>query len=174
MAVQTVTNDRMPVAHAGMIADTALRQVDGATAAELRLYIGFPAIVSRGDNNTKVVRHVLADDLVNLSGKLLGVTLFSHWANVTGFYEIGDAVNVMRVGRIWAVTPLASAPAAGAQVRLAIGTGSQLPVCYVTNTGGTVIPGWQFTGELETQADGTHIARIELTVPQIAAPASGS
>lgn len=172
MAVQTVTNDRMPVAHAGMIADTALRQVDGTTAAQARIEIGRPVIIVRGDNNTKVVRHVAAGDLADLSGKLLGVTLHSHWAAVTGFYELGDAVNVMRVGRIWALTPLTAAPAAGAQAMILSSGDPARP--SVTTTGGTVIPGWQFSGAFETQADGSHIAELELTVPQIAAAAGGA
>lgn len=172
MAVQTNTPSRMLVAHAGMIADTALRQVDGTTAAQSQLEIGRPVIVVSGDNNTKVVKSVEAADLTDLSGKLLGITLHSHWAAVTGFYELGDAVNVMRVGRIWALTPLTAAPTAGAQVQiLSSGTPARPSV---TTTGGTAIPGWQFSGAFETQADGSHIAEVELTIPQIAAASGGA
>ncbi|QDH45679.1 structural protein [Pantoea phage vB_PagM_AAM37] len=171
MAVQTNTPMRMLVAHRGMIADTALRQVDGTTAANDRIEIGRPVIVVRGDNNTKLTRHMVAGDLTALSGKLIGVTMHSHWANVTGFYEKGDAVNVMRVGRVWAVTPLTAAPTAGQVVNIVVSGDPALPA--VSNTGGTAIPGWQFSGAFETEADGTHIAEIELTIPQIM-PAAGA
>ena len=173
MAVQTEYPDRMLVAHAGMIADTALRQVDGTTAAESQIEAGRPVIIVRGDNNTKLTRMITAADLTaGLSGKLIGVTLFSHFANVTGYYEQGDAVNVCRVGRIWALTPLTAAPAAGAVANiLSAGTPARPSV---TTSGGTPIPGWQFSGAFETQADGSHIAEIELTVPQIMPAAGGA
>lgn len=169
MAVQTATTLRMAIAHLGMIADTSLRQVDGATAAADQVLVGRPVIVTRNDNHTKVTRHMASGDLTALSGKLIGVTMHSHWANVQGFYAKGDAVNVIRVGRVWAITNMNAAPVAGTVAQVAIVDGS--PV--FTNTGGTAIPGWQFSGEYFVDPQGNKIAEVELTIPQIAA-ASGA
>lgn len=160
----------MPIAHLGMIADTSLRQVDGATAAADRVNVGRPVLITKNDSHSKVVRHVATGDLANLSGKLLGVTMHSHWANVLGYYAKGDAVNAMRVGRVWGITNLSAAPAAGAPIHIVMVDGDP----QFSNTGGTAIPGWQFSGEYFVQADGIKIAELELTIPQIAAPASGA
>lgn len=169
MAVQTVTGLRMPIAHLGMISDTSLRQVDGATAAAARVNVGRPVLITKNDQHSKVVRHVASGDLTDLSGKLLGVTIHSHWANILGYYRQGDSVNAMRVGRVWGITNMSAAPAAGAAVHIVLdGEDPQF-----SNTGGTVIPGWQFSGEYFVQADGVKIAELELTIPQIAAAASG-
>lgn len=171
MAVQNSYTDRMPVAQAGMIADTSLRQVDGATAALNRIYAGRPVVIVAGDNNTKSVRGMTSADLTALAGKGVGIAVFSHWACYRGYYDVGDAVNVMRVGRIWAITNLSSAPGFGDPVSVLMGTNPA--EALVSNTGGTAIPGWSFTGSFETQPDGSHIAEVELTIQQIAAaPAS--
>lgn len=164
MAVQTTYTDRMPVAHAGMIADTSLRQIDGATAASAKIEPGRPVVITSGDNNTKVVAQITSAGAV--AGKMVGIAVFSHIGNYLGYYPEGSAVNVMRVGRVWAITDMASAPSAGAPVQV---KASANPV--VAASGGTAIPGWMFTGAFETQADGTKIAEVEVTIQQIAASA---
>lgn len=168
MPIQTSYRDRMPVAFAGMLADTSLRQVDGATAAQSAVQIGRPVIVVSADNNTKIARNVTEADLAGLANKFLGISLHSHYAAVTGQYEIGDAVNVVRVGRVWALTGLTAAPSAGAGVRFVVG--GTPAAASVNTTGGTLIGGWAFTGGFETQLDGSHIAEIELTIPQSVTP----
>lgn len=172
MPVQMSTSLYQKVAFAGMLADTSLLQVDGATAAESAIGIGRPVVVTRGDNSTKVVRGMTASDISSLAGKLIGITLHSHYAAVTGRYEAGDAVNVVRIGRVWAVSGLAAAPVAGTPVRIVVG--GTPAVASVNTAGGTVVPGWSFTGAFETQADGSTIAEIELSIPQIAAATSGA
>lgn len=171
MAVQTSYSDRMPVAHAGQISDSSLHNIDGATAALDVIQVGVPVIYVAGGpsvNHTKTVREIAAGDA--LAGKMFGISVHSHYANYRGGYQKGDAVNVMRTGRIWARTDSAAARTLGQVVHIVPAT-ADLPA-HVAATGGVEVTGWQFTGETGTAPNGDFIAEVELSTPQVAAAAA--
>lgn len=169
MSVQDSYGLKMRVAQLGMIADTALRQIDGATAAQEDISVGRPVIRVSGDNDTEVYRHIKASDLTALAGKAIGFPIHSHWACVKGKYPAGDCVNVMRVGRVWVATAMTSKPSNDDPVNIvAADTGPS-----VAKTGGTVIPGWSFTGGFENDTvSGVRIVEVEVVIPQIQSSAS--
>lgn len=170
--IQTSYDDRMPVAQAGMIADTSLRQIDGCTAATAPISIARAVVFVDGDNSTSPVKQIESADLTALAGKHVGISVHSHFAAVTGRYELGDAVNVMRIGRIWAYSNLTGGakPTRGQPVSLVTRADGGT---NVANTGGTAIPGWSFTGAVGVNKfDGRPIAEVELTIQPITAPAA--
>lgn len=167
MSVQDSYGDRMPIAHVGQISDTSPHNIDGATAATAAIRVGVPVIYTAGDNDTKSVREVVAGDTFK-PGSKVGVSVFSHYANYRGAYAAGDAVNVMRVGRIYVRTLMATAPAVDA----ALGFNFDDDKGAVAAVGGAVsMPGWSFTGVHGTGPDGDYLVEIEVTIPQFAAAA---
>lgn len=149
-------------AHAGLVSDTSNLFFDGCTAATSAIIPGTVAIITANDRNTKSVAAATKPDQVNsINGGIVG---FSHALCPTSEagksqYNIGQAVNVLREGRIWAITNLTAAPSFGKPVSVVANKDGT--ACIVSSSG-TAIDGWVFTGEFESLANGLCIAEVQL------------
>ena len=156
-------------AHAGLVSDTSPLLFDGCTAASTAIIPGTVAIITANDRYTKSVAAATTPaNVTSINGGIVG---FSHALCPTteagrSQYNIGQAVNVMREGRIWAITNLTAAPTFGTAVSVVANTGG---TAGIVTSGGTAIDGWVFTGEFEALEDGTYLAEVQLRMQTAAA-----
>ncbi|MCW1825708.1 hypothetical protein OLZ31_02400 [Enterobacter asburiae] len=169
MPVQTSYEDEMQIAMPGMRSDSSLHNTDGGCAASGAVYPGMVVAQLSVANDKRVVKQVsAAGDAANI----MGICQFSHYGCSDGFYPAGDAVNVMTLGRIWAVTADASAPAMNTPATV-VTAGANAG--KVSAAGGTAVPGWILTGRYTTykRGDGTEVKLAEVQIRnQTAAPAA--
>lgn len=159
-------------AHAGLISDSSFLQVDGCTAATTNIIPGTVAIIKANDRNTKTVAAATTPaDVNSING---GVVSFSHaycaqTEDGKSQYQIGQAVNVVREGRVWAITSLTTAPSFGTPVSVSANSDN---TAGIVSSGGNPIPGWLFTGEFEFIGGNSYIAEVQLRMQTAEAAAT--
>lgn len=155
-----MANSYQNIAMPGMRVDASLFNVDGCNAAQGKIYPGFVVAKVSVTTTERVVKQVAASADAS---KAMGICHFSHDGCVKGYYDDKDPVNVVTFGRAWTVTTLTAAPTPDAVVNV-LTSGDDAG--KVSNTGGTAIPGWTFTGEYTVFQDyagkETYLAAVQV------------